>query len=288
MNPGQIEEDREASLAFWGMEPRTFDETQEAATLAEWLDDMETIIILCHVGAYLQVMLSSRCLIGEAPTWWPSIGDPEISKDFTPPATTEMTLDEMIDAIMGAKVIAFFIQAAAPEDGNDYRLYSPVAEDDHLLIPVDDADEFNSIKQGSMTVLEAVKKFEQLACLCLELVPNEMEKVRRIMKMFRTDIAKQVSTGSSPPTLVADCISRAIRAEYWINQDKEARAQIFKVKKKEKTVLKQSQHKQNQEFYSKGQTSNADQNSKQFRRYKRKENASNQRQQRNYPQKKKN
>ncbi|GMN20430.1 hypothetical protein TIFTF001_043088 [Ficus carica] len=59
-----------------------------------------------------------------------------------------------------------------------------------------------------------------------------------MMRMFRTDIAKQVSAGSSPPTFVADCISRAIRAEYWINQDKEARAQIFKVNKEEKAVLK--------------------------------------------------
>ncbi|GMN59317.1 hypothetical protein TIFTF001_028397 [Ficus carica] len=85
-------------------------------------------------------------------------------------------------------------------------------------------DEFNSLKQGSMSVLEAVKKFEQLARLCPELVPNETEKVRRMMKMFWTDTAKQVSAGSSPLTFVADCISRAIRAEYWINQDKEARA----------------------------------------------------------------
>ncbi|GMN68771.1 hypothetical protein TIFTF001_037820 [Ficus carica] len=99
-------------------------------------------------------------------------------------------------------------------------------------------DEFTSLKQGSMTVMEAVKKFEQLARLCPELVPNETEKVRRMMKMFRTDIAKQVSAGSSPPTLVSDCVSRAIRAEYWINQDKEARAQIFKAKKEEKAVVK--------------------------------------------------
>ncbi|GMN45141.1 hypothetical protein TIFTF001_014314 [Ficus carica] len=68
--------------------------------------------------------------------------------------------------------------------------------------------------QGSMTVLEAVKKFEQLARLCPELVPNETEK------------------------------------------DKEARAQIFKVKKEEKAVWKQSQPMQTQELYPKGQTNN--------------------------------
>ncbi|GMN52710.1 hypothetical protein TIFTF001_021853 [Ficus carica] len=119
-------------------------------------------------------------------------------------------------------------------------------------------DEFNSMRQGSMTVLEAVKKFEQLARLCSELVPNETEKVRRMMNMFQTDITKQVSAGSNPPTLVADCISRAIRVKYWINQDKE------------------------------GQTNNSAQNSKQFGKNKRKGNASNQGQQRNYPQKKNN
>ncbi|GMN63758.1 hypothetical protein TIFTF001_032832 [Ficus carica] len=62
--------------------------------------------------------------------------------------------------------------------------------------------------------------------------------------MFRTDIAKQVSAGSSPPTLVSNCVSRAIRAEYWINQEKEARAQIFKAKKEEKAVVKQVQPRQ--------------------------------------------
>ena len=106
-------------------------------------------------------------------------------------------------------------------------------------------DELNNLKQGSMTVLEAVQKFEQLARLCPDLIPNETAKVRRMMKMFRTDIAKQVSAGSNPPTLVSDCISRAIRAEYWINQDKEARALIFKAKKEEKAVVKQSQPRQN-------------------------------------------
>ncbi|GMN64930.1 hypothetical protein TIFTF001_033989 [Ficus carica] len=60
-------------------------------------------------------------------------------------------------------------------------------------------DKFNSFRQGSMTVMEAVKKFERLARLCPELVPNETEKVRKMMKMFRTDIAKQVSAGSSLP-----------------------------------------------------------------------------------------
>ncbi|GMN59369.1 hypothetical protein TIFTF001_028448 [Ficus carica] len=113
-------------------------------------------------------------------------------------------------------------------------------------------DEFNSLKQRSMTVLEAVKKFEQLGRLCPELIPNIKEKVRRMIKMFWTDIFKQVNAGNSPPTLVFDCISRTIRAEYWINQDKEARAQIFKAKKEDKATERQLQPRQNQDAYAKG------------------------------------
>ncbi|GMN65689.1 hypothetical protein TIFTF001_034757 [Ficus carica] len=66
-----------------------------------------------------------------------------------------------------------------------------------------------------MTVMEAVKKFEQLARLCPELVPNEIEKV-----------------------------SRAIRAEYWINQDKETRARIFKARREEKAMGQQINYPQ--------------------------------------------
>ncbi|GMN22013.1 hypothetical protein TIFTF001_043434 [Ficus carica] len=149
-------------------------------------------------------------------------------------------------------------------------------------------DEFTNLRQGSMTIMESVKKFEQLARLCPELVPSETEKIRRRMKMFRTDIAKQVSTGSSPPTLVSDCVSRAIRAEYWINQDKEARAQIFKAKKEEKAVAKPIQPRQDSESHPKGQASNLTQGSKQFGRNKRKGNFTGQGQPRNFPQKKNN
>ncbi|GMN52499.1 hypothetical protein TIFTF001_021636 [Ficus carica] len=122
-------------------------------------------------------------------------------------------------------------------------------------------DEFTSLRQGSMTVMEAVKKFEQLARLCPELVPNEKEKVRRMMKMFRTDISKQ---------------------------DKEARDQIFKARKEEKAGSKKVQPRQGTEDTSKSQISNPAQGSKQFGRNKRKGNFTGQGQQRNYPQKRNN
>ena len=56
---------------------------------------------------------------------------PEV-RQFTPPLMIEMTLDEMIDAIMGAEIIAYMVQATPETQVLEY-------EDDHLLIPVNDA-----------------------------------------------------------------------------------------------------------------------------------------------------
>ncbi|GMN37989.1 hypothetical protein TIFTF001_042731 [Ficus carica] len=109
-----------------------------------------------------------------------------------------------------------------------------------------------------------------------------------MMKMFRSDIAKQVSAGSNPPTLVSDCIGQAIRAEYQINQDKEARIQILKAKKENKDATKQLQPRQNLKLHSKGQTSKSARKFKQLGKNKKRKNATSQSQQGIYPQKKTN
>ncbi|KAL5570456.1 hypothetical protein UlMin_027031 [Ulmus minor] len=44
-------------------------------------------------------------------------------------------------------------------------------------------NEFINIKQGSMSVTKAVRKFDQLARLCPYLVPTEEERVRRMLEM---------------------------------------------------------------------------------------------------------
>ncbi|GMN36641.1 hypothetical protein TIFTF001_042481 [Ficus carica] len=146
-------------------------------------------------------------------------------------------------------------------------------------------DELTSFTQGSMTVMEAVKKFEQLARLCPNIITSETEKVRLMMKMFRTDIARQVSTGNSPPVTVSDCIERALRAEYWINRDKEARAQFYKSKKEDKVLAKTNQSRQSTEAKPQAQASNPNaQGPRQPGKNKRKGNFNNQGQQRNFPQ----
>ncbi|GMN18713.1 hypothetical protein TIFTF001_046822 [Ficus carica] len=110
-----------------------------------------------------------------------------------------------------------------------------------------------------------------------------------MMKMFRTDIARQVSTGNSPPVTVSDCIERVLRAEYWINRDKEARAQFYKSKKEEKALAKTNQSRQSTETKPQAQASNPNaQGPRQPGKNKRKGNFNNQGQQRNFPQKRNN
>ncbi|GMN22348.1 hypothetical protein TIFTF001_047428 [Ficus carica] len=114
-------------------------------------------------------------------------------------------------------------------------------------------DEFNNFRQGNLSVTEAIKKFEQLARLCPHLISSEREKVRRMMRMFRSYLAVVISSGPYPPITVAKCVNRAIRAEYWVGQNREQRAKFFKDKKEEKAQAKQNQARSSQTPQQKGQ-----------------------------------
>ncbi|GMN34933.1 hypothetical protein TIFTF001_044961 [Ficus carica] len=145
-------------------------------------------------------------------------------------------------------------------------------------------------RQGNLSVAEAVKKFEQLARLCPHLISSERDKVRRMMRMFRSDLAVVISSGPHPPLTVAECVSRAIRAEYWVGQNKEQWAKFFKEKREEKAQVKQNQARPGQTSQQKGQGGPSDQNNnnKQYgnNQQKRKWNAGGQGNQQNFPQKK--
>ncbi|GMN65959.1 hypothetical protein TIFTF001_035023 [Ficus carica] len=69
---------------------------------------------------------------------------------------------------------------------------------------------------------EAVKRFNQLSRLCPHMVPNEKERLRRMIKMLRPEIAVIVNSGTAPPTTTAECVKCALRAEYHLNKKKES------------------------------------------------------------------
>ncbi|KAL5546500.1 hypothetical protein UlMin_006187 [Ulmus minor] len=91
--------------------------------------------------------------------------------------------------------------------------------------------EFLNLKQGNMTVIEAVTKFEQLARLCPSLVATEEERTRKMMDMFCPDIALAIESGGSPLVSVAECVERALKVEYRLAQLKEERARKFEARK---------------------------------------------------------
>lgn len=95
----------------------------------------------------------------------------------------------------------------------------------------DQQNEFLNLKQGNMTVVEVIQKFEQLAHMCPFLVAMEEDRLRRMMNMFRPDITLAIESGGGPPTTVVECVDRAIRVEYRLAQLKEERARNFEARK---------------------------------------------------------
>ena len=72
-----------------------------------------------------------------------------------------------------------------------------------------------------MTIADAVKKFEQLARLCLYLVPTEEQRAHRMLEMFKPKIALAIESIGGRPTTTTECIERAYRVEHLLNQIKE-------------------------------------------------------------------
>ncbi|GMN65320.1 hypothetical protein TIFTF001_034377 [Ficus carica] len=177
VNPPLVREDL-LYERFRRMKALEFEGPTDPIAADNWLIDIQVILDFMRLTEQEKVLCASFALKKDARHWW---------------MTVQMRRD----------VMAMSWQDFVAEFRTMYY---------NREILTAQQDEFTSLKQGTMTVLEAVKKFEQLARLCPELVPNETEKVRRMMKIFRTDITKQVSAGSRPPTLVSDCVSRAIRS----------------------------------------------------------------------------
>ncbi|GMN28867.1 hypothetical protein TIFTF001_050569, partial [Ficus carica] len=81
MDPRRVDDDRDAAYTFYGMQPLVFDGTRNTVSLAVWLYDMERIFQICHIEAYLQVPLASRCLARDARLWWMTLGEQAMQGD---------------------------------------------------------------------------------------------------------------------------------------------------------------------------------------------------------------
>ncbi|GMN51897.1 hypothetical protein TIFTF001_021054 [Ficus carica] len=74
-------------------------------------------------------------------------------------------------------------------------------------------DEFNNFRQGNLSVTKAVMRFNQLKHLCPHMVPNEEERLRRMIRMLRPEITVIVDSGTAPPTTTAEYVKTVETSE---------------------------------------------------------------------------
>ena len=188
---------------FRRMKPDEFEGSSDPLVAEEWISSIQTILDFMHLNEREKVLCATYVLKRDARYWWETVKMRRNVQD--------MTWDEF--------VVEF-----------NQKYYNRMAMRAQQ-------NEFINIKQGSMSVTEAVRKFDQLARLCPYLVPTEEERVRRMLEMFRPELAVVIDSGDNPPTTVAECVDRALRAEYRLAQAKEERNRIFEARTRRFSLL---------------------------------------------------
>ncbi|GMN20564.1 hypothetical protein TIFTF001_047129 [Ficus carica] len=144
-----------------------------------------------------KVKYASYCLMDDARIWWEGI---ELSRDIS-----QMTWEDFV------------------QEFNEQYFNMSVTREQY--------DEFDNFRQGNLSVTEAVKLFNQLACLCPHMAPNEEERLRRMIETLRPEIAVIVDSGTAPSTTTAECVKCALRAEYHLNKQKKSQPRQSEVPK---------------------------------------------------------
>ncbi|KAL5558007.1 hypothetical protein UlMin_034218 [Ulmus minor] len=187
---------------FGKMKPTEFAGSTDPLEAEEWLSSVETILEFMQLTDQERVSCVSFMLKKDARHWWATV---KVTRDVT-----EMTW-------------ADFVREFNQKYYNSARLRAQ-------------QDEFMNLKQGNMTVIEAVNKFEQLSRVCPHMLRTEEDRLKRMMDMFKPDIALAIESGGSPPTTVARCVERAVRIEYRMAQVKEERNKYFEAKRSQRKV----------------------------------------------------
>ena len=189
---------------FKRMRASDFEGSTDPLVADEWMSEMKKIFNFMNISEIEKVICASFVMKKDTRYWWETVA---VRRD-----TRAMSWDDFIEEFISK----YFNMCAMNTQQK----------------------EFTELKQGTMTVTVAVRKFNQLARLCPHLVPTESERVRRMMGMFRPELALAIDSGSHPPSTVADCLERAMRAEYHLVQVKEERDRYIKARKEEKTQSK--------------------------------------------------
>ncbi|KAL5571846.1 hypothetical protein UlMin_021443 [Ulmus minor] len=187
---------------FGKMKPTEFAGSTNPLEAEEWLSSIETILEFMRLTDQERVSCASFMLKKDARHWWATV---KVTRDVT-----EMTWADFVSEFNQKYYNSAILRAQQ--------------------------DEFMNLKQGSMTVIEAVNKFEQLSRVCPHMLRTEEDRLKRMMDMFKPDIALAIESGGSPPTTVARCVERAVRIEYRMAQVKEERNKYFEAKRNQRKV----------------------------------------------------
>ncbi|KAK6146375.1 hypothetical protein DH2020_020244 [Rehmannia glutinosa] len=177
---------QEPLLVRWKrVKPTDFEGSSDPLVAQAWLKTIEATLKLMGFTENEQVLCASYCLTMEARVWWEGI---EQSRDVN-----RMTWADFLKEFNEK----FF----------------------HMNITRKHYDEFEGLRQGDMTVIDVVTKFDQLARLCPGMVRDEEVRVRRLIKVLRPEIAVIVD-GASPPNTQAELVKGALHAEYHLQKNK--------------------------------------------------------------------
>ncbi|KAL5577635.1 hypothetical protein UlMin_019334 [Ulmus minor] len=139
------------------MRPAEFEGSTNPLDADEWLSSVQIIMNFMELNDQERVFCASYMLKKEARYWWESV---EARRD---------------------------VRAMTWEDFKaefNRKFYNPIAMQEQQT-------EFLTLKQGKMTVAEAVWKFEQLARLCPYLIPTEEQRTRRMLDINSKPPAKK-------------------------------------------------------------------------------------------------
>ncbi|GMN35242.1 hypothetical protein TIFTF001_048433 [Ficus carica] len=140
---------------FRRMKAPEFEGSTNSIEVDNWLIDLQVALNFLRLNDQEKVLCVSFMLRKDARLWWETV---QLQRDVT-----EMTWEDFV------------------EEFKEKYFNTEVMEAQQ--------DEFDKFRQGNLSVAEAVKKFEQLARLCPHLISSERDKVRRMMRMFRPDLA---------------------------------------------------------------------------------------------------
>ncbi|KAL5563369.1 hypothetical protein UlMin_033116 [Ulmus minor] len=165
---------------FCKQHPPIFEGSSDPLVAEEWLYSIEDIFNFMRLNDHERVLCAIYMLRKDARFWWDVV---------------KQTLNA--EALVWEEFKAVF----------NHKYF-------HLAVLQGKVEEFNNLSQGNLSVTEAIKRFDQLARLVPHLVTDERERVRRMMRMFRPGIATITDAGDHGPQTVAECIDRALHAEF--------------------------------------------------------------------------